>query len=59
MLYEGQNILGMLAKLRVNFTRTDTSMHIDNDVTHIGQQNLENLRRNYYAPIRRGSPCIT
>jgi len=23
------------------------------------EQNLENLRRNCYAPIRRGSPCIT
>ena len=23
------------------------------------QQNLENLRRNCYAPIRRESPCIT
>jgi site-specific DNA recombinase len=23
------------------------------------KQNLENLRRNHYAPIRRGSPCVT
>jgi hypothetical protein len=27
--------------------------------TTVYKQNLENLRRNYYAPIRRGSPCIT
>jgi hypothetical protein len=31
--------------------------------SHVGpvlqKQNLENLRRNYYAPIRRGSPGIT
>jgi hypothetical protein len=25
----------------------------------ISEQNLENLRRNRYAPIRRGSPCVT
>ena len=23
------------------------------------KQNLENLRRNHYAPIRHGSPCVT
>ena len=23
------------------------------------EQNLENLRRNHYAPLRRGSPCVT
>ena len=27
--------------------------------TSVFQQNLENLRRNHYAPIRHGSPCVT
>ena len=25
----------------------------------VKKQNLENLRRNHYAPIRHGSPCVT
>src|SRR5438093_9125022 len=30
-----------------------------NDTYQHSKQNLENLRRNCYAPIRQGSPCVT
>ena len=34
--------------------------HIVKDIVKaVVEQNLENLRRNRYAPIRRGSPCVT